>query len=123
MAKKYKTKIEITAPASDKNEAMEIVGDYLSGNIVSGIDMKCSTKRVRFYDNAPARVIAVAILIGVGFLFTVKTSPQAGFNFTSCQTAAVQAPLKTSNVAREDTKFKKEWEEKQVREVLSFIKR
>jgi len=123
MAKRYKTKIEITAPASDKDEAMEIVGDYLSGNIMSGIDMRCSTKQVRFYDNSAAKVLAVFLLIGVGFLFTVKATPQAYLSPATCQTAAVQAPLRTSDFMKEEANFKKEWEERQTREVLDFIKR
>ena len=123
MAKKYKTKIEITAPASDKDEAMEIVGDYLSGNIISGIDMRCTTKQIRFYDNSAAKAVGVVMLIAIGFLFTAKTTPEARFNISNCQTAAVQPPLKTSNVAKEEAKFRKEWEEKQAREVLNFIKK
>ena len=123
MSKKYKTMIEITAPAADKAEAMEIVGDYLSGNIESGIDMRCSTKQVRFYDNAVAKVLTILLLIGVGFLFTVKTTPQMHLSASTCQTAAVQPPLKTSDAANKESGFKKEWEEKQTREALNFIKK
>jgi hypothetical protein len=124
MPKKYKTKIEITAPATNKDEAMEIVGDYLSGNIMSGIDMKYSTKQVRFYDHSATKILAVVLLIGIGFLFSVKTSPQAPhLNIATCQMAAVQPPLKTSNASTDDAKFKKEWEEKQTREALNFIKK
>ena len=120
---KYKTSIEIMSEAANKDEAMEIAGDYLSGNIASGIDMKCATKEVRFYDNSAAKTIAVTLLICVAFLVSVKTSPQAHLNIVTCQTAAVQPPLKTSNVAKEEAKFRKEWEEKQAREVLNFIKK
>ena len=107
MSKKYKTRIEITAPAADKFEAMEIVGDYLSGNIISGIDMKCSTKQMRFYDNSAAKALAVIVLIGIGFLLTVKAGPQVHLTIPTCQTAAVQPPLKTSIVSSEDAKFKR----------------
>ena len=121
--KKYKTNIEITSPASDKNEAMEIVGDYLSGNIVSGIDMRCTTKQVHFYDNSAAKAVAVVLLVGMGFLFAVKTTPQTHLNFGTCQMAAIQPPLKTSNVVKSEAKFKQEWQDKQTREALNFIKR
>lgn len=123
MSKKYKTRIEITSPAANKDEAIEIVGDYLSGNIASGIDMKYSTKQVRFYDNSAAKTTAIVLLIGLGFLFSVRTSPSAGLNIGTCQTAAVQPPLNTSRVASEDAKFKMEWEEKQTREALNLIKK
>ena len=123
MPKKYKTKIEITAPADDKDEAMEIVGDYLSGNIVSGIDLKYTTRQIHFYDHSAAKALAVVLLVAVGFLFSVKTSPQAHLSVGTCQMAAVQPPLKTSRVAADDAKFKKEWEEKQTREALNFLKK
>jgi len=123
MTRQYKTKIEITAPAASKDEAMEIVGDYLSGNIVSGIDMRCSTKRVRFYDNSAAKAMALLVVVGIGFLYTVKAVPHTQLSVSTCQTAAVQAPLKTSNVAKQEADFKKEWEEKQIREALDFIKK
>ena len=43
---KYKTTIEIVADAGDKSEAMEIAGEYLSGNLISGVRMKCRTNPV-----------------------------------------------------------------------------
>lgn len=122
MDKKYKTKIEITSPAANKDEAMEIVGEYLSGNIASGIEMKYTTKQVHFYDHSAAKVLAVVLLISSGFLFSVKT-PAIGphLNIPTCQMAAVQPPLKTSNVSKDEARFKKDWEEKQTHEALSFV--
>lgn len=124
MSRKYKTKIEITAPAANKDEAMEIVGDYLSGNIISGIDVKYATKQVRFYDHSAAKVLAVILLIGIGFLFSARTSSVGPhLSIGTCQMAAVQPPLKTSKVSTDEAKFKKEWEEKQATEALNFIKK
>lgn len=124
MSKIYKTKIEITSAANDKDEAIEIVGDYLSGNINSGIGLKYSTKQIRFYDHSAAKAVAILILIGAGFFFSAKTSVvNHGFNAPTCQMAAVQPPLKTSIADKDDVNFKKEWEEKQTREAIDFIKR
>ena len=123
MSKKYKTKIEITSTAENKDEAIEILGDYLSGNIASGIDMKCSTRQVRFYDHSAAKVMSIALLLSMGFLFNVKTARKENMNIGTCQTAAVQAPLNTSNISRDEAKFKREWEDKQTREALNFIKK
>ena len=36
---KFKTTIEISSEAENKNEAMEIVGEYLAGYLSSGVDM------------------------------------------------------------------------------------
>jgi len=122
MVKKYRTKIEITSQAANKDEAMEIVGDYLSGNITSGIDMEYTTTQVRFYDNSVAKALAVLLVISIGFLFSVKTTPEGRVQLGACQIAAVQPPLKTATADKNKLKFKKEWEEKQTREALNLIK-
>ncbi|MDP2928941.1 MAG: hypothetical protein Q8O01_02615 [Candidatus Omnitrophota bacterium] len=119
---KYKTSIEITSDAADKDEAMEIVGDYLSGNIASGIDMKYATKPVHFYNNSAARVVIVGLLITIGFFSGVKAKPRHNFAVNMCQMAAVTPPLKTSDANRNDMRFKKEWENKQTTEAINFIK-
>ncbi len=120
---KYKTNIEITSDAADKDEAMEIVGDYLSGNITSGIDIKDATRPVHFYNNPAAKVAAAALLMTIGFFSGVKAKPQQNFAANMCQTAAVTPPLKTSEANKNDMRFKKEWREKQTSEEILFIKR
>lgn len=123
MRTKYKTNIEITSEAKNKDEAMEIVGEYLSGNIVSGIDMKCVTKPVRFYNHTASKIAATAILVMIGFLSGVKAKPDHNLITAMYRTDAMQAPLKTSDANKHDLKFKEEWNEKQTREALNFIKR
>ena len=123
MAIKYKTSIQITSEASNKDEAMQLVDDYLSGNIMSGIEMKCTTKPVRFYNNITAKITAVMLLVTIGFLSGIKTQPGYKLAVGTCQMAAVQPPLKTSTANKSDLTFKKEWEEKQTREALDFIKK
>jgi hypothetical protein len=119
---KYKTNIEITSDAVSKDEAMEIVGDYLSGNIASGIDMKCATRQVRFYNNPAAKVTALALLITIGFFSGVKAKPQLSLPVNMCQMAAVTPPLKTSDANKNDMRFKREWQEKQTTEAINYIK-
>jgi len=63
------------------------------------------------------------ILVGMGFLFNVRTSTQSHLNIGTCQMAAVQPPLKTSNVSAKDAKFRQEWEARQTREALDLIKK
>ncbi|MDO8536386.1 MAG: hypothetical protein Q7S30_05230 [Candidatus Omnitrophota bacterium] len=119
---KYKTSIEITADAANKDEAMEIVGDYLSGNIASGIGMKYATKPIRFYDNSAAKTIAVVLLMTIVFFSGVKVKPQQNFSMNMCQMAAVTPPLKTSEANKNDMSFKQAWQDKQTSEALNFIK-
>jgi hypothetical protein len=120
---KYKTNIEITSDAANKDEAMEIVGDYLSGNIASGIDMKYATRPVRFYNNPAAKIVAIALLMTMGFFSGVKAKPQQGFSVNTCQMAAVTPPLKTYDANKNDMRFKKEWQEKQATEAINYIKK
>ena len=120
---KYKTNIEITSDAANKDEAMEIAGDYLSGNIASGIDMKYATRPVRFYNNQAAKIVLVGLLITLGFFSGIKAKTERNFAVNMCQVAAVTPPLKTSDANKNDMRFKKEWEEKQAAEVINFIKR
>ena len=123
MSTKYTTKIEITSEAANKDEAMEIVGEYLSGNIASGIDMRCTTKPVRFHNQTSVKVLAMVLLIGIVFLSGTKMTPQQHVSVNTCQMAAVQPPLKTSSAIKDVTKFKKEWDDKQMRAALDIIKK
>lgn len=118
---KYKTTIELVTNAQDKNEAMEIVGEYLSGHLSSGVDMKCYTKRHAPYVKATVSIVALSLVFFIGILSIINIKPSkitigniAGIN-------AVQPPLKTSS-SIEKADFKKEWEEKQTKEALKFIK-
>lgn len=119
---KYKTNIEITSDAMNKDEAMEIVGDYLSGNITSGIDMKYATRPVHFYSNLAAKVIVVGSLVTIGFFSGVKAKPQNNFAVNVCQMDAITPPLKTSDANKNDMRFKKEWQDKQTAEAINYIK-
>ena len=123
MGKRYKTNIEITSKAENKDEAMEIVDDYLSGNIISGIDMRCTTRPIKFYNTTAAKVTVLLLLVTLGFLSGIKTRPNYQPAVGLCQIAAVQPPLKTSDSNKNGLQFKKEWEEKQTREALNLIKK
>jgi len=119
---KYKTIIEVVTDAGNKNEAVEIVGEYLSGNIASGIDMRCSTKRVHPYIKSIAAVAIVSLFVLAGTLSVVlmKAShkPNSGFAVLD----AVQVPLNTFPTNANSLDFKKEWENKQTKEALAHIK-
>lgn len=119
---KYKTTIEIVSEAENKAEALEIVGEYLSGNIVSGIDMKCATKRVLPYKKIIVSVVALTILLSIGILSTAQVKSGKPFIAGISSLDAVQLPLKTQAVKDKETGFKKAWNAKQVSEALNRIK-
>lgn len=120
---KYKTTIEIISEAENKNEAMEIVGEYLSGNIMSGVEMKCLTRRTHTYDKALLSVLVISAVLLTAIFTTVHTRSTYNSRLSLTGTNAIQPPLKTSSAARRDTRFKKAWENKKTQEALNYIKR
>lgn len=121
---KYKTTIEIVSDAQDKNEAMEIAGEYLSGNIMSGVRMKCRAKPVTYYKvRAVAGVAVIALMVAVNVLFTVNVKQSQTVNRGIAGLDAINPPLKTSIADKDDSKFKKEWQAIQNQEALNYLKK
>jgi len=121
---RYKTTIEIITEAKDKHEAAEIAGEYLSGDIVSGVSMKCGSRPVSCYNGKVVASIAVSLaIVIVGLVATLQTKTPGIIGRGSASFDAVQPPLKTSVVVEKDSKFKKEWQEKKTKEILNFIKK
>lgn len=120
---KYKTVIEITSEANDKNEAVDIAGEYLSGNISSGVKMNCATHPLHYYSVKVVGVAAVMLLLIVGSLSIsyLKPSGTSAQSFTPI--SAIQPPLKTSIEDKKNADFKKEWNSKQSKEILDYIKK
>jgi len=115
---KYRTVIEIIAEAKDKNEAMDIAGEFLNGGIESGVHMKCRTMLFRPYALLGVGVffvLACALLGTVSLRYFTNGAdifPGAG------NTSAVQPPLKTSD----QTAFRGQWQEEEAKKVLEYIK-
>lgn len=120
---RFITRIDIISEAKDKNEAVEIAGEYLSGNITSGIEMKChTTPAISNVRNAVGVVAISAIFIVATLLVThirpAQVMPQAaGIN------NAIQPPLKTSEVSNKTSNFRKAWQERHNKAALDSIKR
>lgn len=118
---RFKTTIKIVTDAQDRNEAVEIVDEYLSGNLMSGVDMRCTTAPVTSKAKvAGVLMVSIAIIAGVFFATQVK-QPQALFRNIS-GVSAVQPPLKTSAVDKKSEQFKEKWEARQLSEALDRIK-
>lgn len=118
---KFKTTIEIVSEASNKEEAKEIAGEYLSGDIVGGIDMKISTARLL---NPLKKIVILSISIlflGLGLLTVLNfRQPHNSISGVSGLNA-VQPPLRTSANDKTSTNFKDEWEKRQTKEALNRI--
>lgn len=119
---KFKTTIEIISEAENKNEAMEIVGEYLSGYLASGVDMRCSTKIASTYNKPFVAVLVSSLILAVTILSLNHIKPSKTFIGSVQGFNAVQTPLKTSPAANESG-FKKEWETRHTKETLTHIKK
>jgi len=121
---KYKTTIEIVAEAEDRDEAMEIAGEYLSGNLISGVDMRCRTKPVQSFKKVGVVLsIAIFVLVTIGIVSSINTHGSKISLSNISGASAIQPPLKTSILNKKDAEFKKEWENKQAKEILDYIKK
>lgn len=119
---RYKTTIQVVTEAKDKAEAIEIVGEYLSGDIFSGVEMRCATRALNGVRKAVITVTALSVLLTAGFvsLYFMKPASQG----VSCISAssAVQAPLQTPALGVRDAQFKDQWQKEHTKEALRKIK-
>lgn len=120
---KYKTTIQIIAEAEDKKEAIDIVGDYLSGNLASGVEMKCLTEPVYGLTRNVISVIAILLVVAFGALSFMPSKTCQGARQGITGINAIQPPLKTSINSNRNSQFKKEWQDRQARDAISYIKR
>lgn len=117
---KYRTTIEIVSEAKDKNEAMDIVGEYLSGNITSGVRMKCLTDPVNSYARMVVTTLLFLALLGGSIFSALYTKPGAITMTSIPGVSAIQPPLKTSVADKKSLEFKQEWQTRQVKEAINL---
>jgi hypothetical protein len=127
MTMKYRTVIELICNASDKDEASNIAGDYLKGELDFGVDMKCHTESLAGHRVIKYVVSSVALLVLLG-TFSFRIAPisqegdvgsQGGYRIAFQDTHTVMPELKTKH--RED--FKQEWQERKDDAILEYLKR
>lgn len=118
---RFKTTIQLISNAQDKGEALDLVEEYLAGNIVSGVDMKCVTKPV--YRSNVVGVVTISLAIVAGILVGSHIRQPQCMIQTIPGASAVQSPLKTSDTAGSNPEFKKEWQDRQNKEALDQISR
>ena len=119
---KFRTVIKLVSDARDKSEALDLVEDYLAGNIVHGVDMKCVTKPVHTHAKiAGVATLVLAVALGVVMTSNMKHSQNILQNVPGV--SAVQPPLNTSSIEAKSSKFKQEWQDRQTQEALNRITR
>jgi len=120
---KYKTTIQITTEAADKNEALEIVGEYLSGNLISGIEMKCRTAPAVNYKGSLVIATAFSFIIITSVIIATHIKSSANLIQGTSGISAIQPPLKTSYPEGQNANFKRDWQSRQTKKALDYIKR
>ena len=120
---KFKTTIKLITEAKDRNEATEIAGDYLSGNLTTGVRMKFRT--VPVCGNRERAGIALVIALIAGFLILPLSHSKHTQHFIQNlpEDSVIQPPLKTSSADEKAAGFKKAWLTRNAQETLSSIKR
>ena len=117
---KYRTVIEVISDAENENEALDIAGEFLRGNLESGVRIKSRTKPLKshrlLHVTVLSVILAVVALTGVNLFEHSKDAPRVSSVIRN--TSAVQPPLKTGK----GPYFKETWKEEEHRKVLDYIK-
>jgi len=119
---RYKTIIEIISEAENTSEAADIAGDYLQGQLDSGISMRCSTKAIK--SPIPLKIFALGLIL-IGTLsyasyLEIKEDGMKSKSLSLVPVSACQPPLKTMMSAKE---FTDEWQGEKTKTALDFAKR
>lgn len=119
---RFKTTIQLVSDARDRSEALDLVEEYLAGNIVSGVDMKCVTRPLCSKAKV-AGMAAILLAIVAGIFAGSQIKHPQNILQTIPGASAVQSPLKTSDITHRSPEFKEEWRDRQTKEALDQIKR
>ena len=119
---RYRTVIEVVTEAQNKSEAMDIVGEYLSGGVFSGVEMKYSTRSVSGVKKAAITITALSLMLVAAIVSLYLIKP-IGIGAPSLSgMSAVQPPLQTQALHVSDVQFKSQWQDEHNKEALRKIK-
>ncbi|MDD5427818.1 MAG: hypothetical protein PHI58_01095 [Candidatus Omnitrophica bacterium] len=117
---KFQTTIKLITEAKDKQEAMDIAGEYLSGNLMSGVDMKLRTSPV--HRQHIGITLAVAIVFGLLTFQVSHVKHSQNFVRNLPGDSVIQPPLKTSTADKKYSDFKNKWLTRHSQEALNLLK-
>lgn len=119
---RYRTVIEVVTEAKNKSEAMEIVGEYLSGDILSGVEMKYSTHSVNGVKKAAITITALSLILVAGIVSMYMVKHISTGAPSSPGMSAVQPVLQTQALHVRDAQFKSQWQDEHNKEALRKIR-
>lgn len=115
----YKTTIEVVTEADDKNEAADIAGEFLRGDINSGAEVRVNTISVAKSKALRGLIISCSV---AAFLASLMVG-----NHVYCKIAklekravtsyAIQPPLRTNLSDVQGKEFKKAWGQAQQNQI------
>ena len=119
----FKTTIKLITDAKDKNEAMEIAGEYLSGNLTSGVEMRMRTAPIHSNIRRVGLAVALSsILLLLVLHLSYINHPQVIIQNLPGD-SVIQPPLKTSLSPNSYSDFQKEWQSRHQKEIMDSIKK
>ena len=121
---KYRTMIEVISEASDVEDATNIAGEYLKGDIDFGVQMRCKTVSLRSHRAKRYAARGAIAVVMLTMLFLTGISVGGGEKILGSQrmgisnTCTIMPALKTKH----RDAFKAEWKAKKDQAVLEYIK-
>ena len=122
---KYRTVIELICEAADKEDAFYTAGEYLRGEVDSGVEMRCraitlKTHRMLKYGVMSALVVFFFSTLLVGIATREKNNNLRHISdLILSNTCTIQPVLKTQHRAG----FEDKWEDKKDEVMLEYLKK
>lgn len=118
---KFRTTIKLTVDAKDKNEATEIAGEYLSGNLTTGVEMHFRTQPVSRNRSLISAAVACVLIASLLVIHTSYLKRSQGFIPSLSCDSVMQPSLRTSAGSNGYADFKKEWQVQHNKEALNSL--
>ncbi len=127
---KYKTIIEVETEAADQLEAMDIAGEYLRGNLDSGVVMKCRIQNVNGYKTVGYTFVSILLMIalatGIYGFYTTHATPlckETASSVTLALSGSSSDAMQPALVANSSDKaaFREKWEKQQNKVLLEKL--
>lgn len=121
---KYKTTIEVLTDADNKDEAADIAGEYLRGDISEGADLRVKTLSL---SRLRRNMVILVVCSALGILFTILATNRISYKIAtgrkeSVASYAIQPSLKTNMSESQGREFKKIWEEEHKKRIESITR-
>lgn len=121
---KYRTVIELICEADDKEDAGNLAGEYLKGDVDFGVTMKCNTASVVAHRIKKYTVSLIAAIIMFSSLF-LKVTPVGiceKIKGTGYQTFSEIYTIGPILKTKDKSEFKDKWKESKEKAVMDYLK-